>query len=334
MPGSPRSIRILGTGEALPRRRVTAAEIDALAGVEPGWTLRTTEVAVRHFVDGESSSELGARACKRALDAAGLTVDDVDLIVCGNSVGQQPIPCTAAWIQRELGRAAHGIPCFDVNATCLSFLVALDLAAHAIGGGAYRRALIVSSEVASLGVDWSHPESAALFGDGAAAAVIGCPEAGESGRILASRMETWSGGAELAQITHGGSKRHFREFDPSDERGFLFHMDGPGLLRLSHRTFPPFLDRLLADAGLTLHDIALVIPHQANAKAMRLVQRRLRIRDDQMLFILRERGNTISATLPMALHAALEGGRVGRGDRVLLVGTSAGFSLGGMVLEL
>ncbi len=331
---SARPVRILGTGEAVPRRVVTAAEVDARAGVPDGWTMRVTEVARRHFLDGETASELGARAAEQALAAAGLAIGDVDVIVVSNSVGEQPIPCTAARPPPARGGAAAGVPCVDVNPTSHGVGVALDLLGHAIASGGYRRALVVATEVASLGLDWSHPESAALFGDGAAAVVIGRAEPGEGSALLAARLETHSVGADLARITHGGSKHHFREYDPADERGFLFHMDGPGLLRLSHRIFPPFLDRLLAAAGCGIEDIDLVIPHQANVKAMRLVQRRLRITDDQMVFVLGERGNTISATIPMALHAAITSGRARRGDRLLLIGTSAGMSVGGLVLDL
>jgi 3-oxoacyl-[acyl-carrier-protein] synthase III len=327
-----RPVRVLGTGKYLPRRRVSAAEVDARAGVPDGWTMRMIEVEHRHFIDGETASEMGAEAARGALRAAGLELADIDVIVVSNTVGEQPIPCTAALVQRALGGERSGIPCFDIDATCLGFVVALDLIGHAIAAGAYRRALIIATEVASLGLDWGNPESAALFGDGAAAVIVGPAGPGEASRLLAARLETYSAGAELAQITHGGSKNHFRAYRPDEERGFLFQMDGPGLLRLSQQVFPPFLERLLGAADLGIQDIDLVIPHQASVKAMKLVQRRLRITDAQMVFILRDHGNTISATIPMALHEAIANGRARRGDRMLLIGTSAGLSVGGVVL--
>lgn len=325
-----RPLRVLGTGKFLPDRCISSDQIDARLGLPAGTTLKRTGVAQRFAITHETASHMGAVAAQRALEAAGLTLDDIDVLVCGNSVGEQPIPCTAALIQRELGGV--GFPCLDIDATCLSFLAGLDLISYALAAGAYERALVVSSEIASLGLDWRAPDTASLFGDGAAAAVVGrCPDG--TSTILASRMETYSEGADLARIAHGGTREHFRTYNATDETGFLFQMDGPGLLRMTHQVLPRFLDRLLDQAGCTLQDVDLVVPHQVNSKAMRLVQRRLGIRDDQIMRTLRDHGNTISATLPMALHEAIAQRRVARGQRLLLIGTSAGLSIGGMVLD-
>ncbi|HLO02266.1 MAG TPA: beta-ketoacyl-ACP synthase III [Symbiobacteriaceae bacterium] len=327
------NVKLLGTGTYLPKRLVTAAEIDQRIQAPSGWTMKKAGVAVRHFVQDETASQMGALAAAQALQNAGLKATEIDCIVAAASVGEQPIPCSAALLQEAMGLADSGIPCFDINSTCLSFLVALDLVSHLVTAGRYRRVLIVSSEIASVGLDWSDKESAALFGDGAAAVVIGPSAPGESSRILGARLETYSRGAHLSEIRGGGTRVHPRIHSPATAREFLFSMDGTAIFKLASRLMPDFLGALLEPIGCTVRDLKLVIPHQASAMAMRLLQRKLGVTDAQLMNIVANHGNTIAASIPMGLHEAIVQGRLQRGDRALLIGTSAGLSLGGLVLD-
>lgn len=327
-----RLIKILSTGKYLPKQKITAQELAGKIGVSSSWIEKKSGVMVRHFVEDETASQMGFYAAKEALAIADLSIQDIDCIVCASTVPEQGIPCTAVLVQRHFGRDAAGIPGFDVNATCLSFIVALDTLSYLIDAGRYNRVLIVSSEIATLALDWSDHESCTLFGDGAAAVIIEKSSPHESAAILASRMETYSEGADLSRCLGGGSKYHPREYAAHPER-FVFEMDGQGIYRMASKLLPGFLQRLFEPVGLSMGDMQLVIPHQASLMAMRLLRKQLEIPEDALMAIAHNHGNTIAASIPMALHEAIRQGRLKRGDRTLLLGTAAGLSLGGIVLE-
>lgn len=325
-------MKILGTGIYLPKQIVTAEEIDHKIGAQPGWTRNNVGVLTRHFVQQESNSQMGALAAKEALAAANLRLEDIDCIVSASGTKEQAIPCTASLIYKELGPHHQGIPAFDLDSTCLSFITALDHLSYLLEVKRYRHILLVSTEIASIGLNWQQKESAALFGDGAAAVVIGYDEE-EKSKILASRMETYHQGAHLSEIRGGGTKYHPRTYHGNlDLNDFLFDMDGQALYRLTARYLPRFLSRLLQAARLSLQEVDIVIPHQASPGAMRLIQKRLNISDQQMFSYAAQYGNMIAASIPLGIHLAIQQQKIKRGDHVLLLGTSAGLSLGGILL--
>ncbi|GAB2567726.1 3-oxoacyl-[acyl-carrier-protein] synthase-3 [Gracilibacillus alcaliphilus] len=323
-------VKIIGVGKYMPRRVVTSEELDQKLRVKPGWVERKTDVRSRHYAETETASEMGAYAIQEALEAAQLSFEDIDCIVAVSGTAEQEIPCTASLIQKALGQEHSGVPAFDINSTCLSFLVGLDMMSYVIEAGRYQRVVFVSSEIASIGLNWEHKESAALFGDGAAAVIVERGDQQAVSRILSSKMETYSAGAEFSQIRGGGTKLHPRitqELEP-----FLFEMNGKAIYKMAAKLLPDFVDTLLKEANCTMADIDVVIPHQGSAMAMRLITKKLGISEQQLMYITPTHGNTIAASLPMGLYEALHQGRLKRGDRILLLGTSAGLSLGGMVL--
>ena len=333
-----RRLRLAQSAIHWPARVVTAVELDARFGLPAGWTEEKTGVVRRRFIEPgrDTNASMGAAAVRQVLDAAGLDFADVDLLVNASGSIQQPIPCTAALIQRELGEAAaaSGVPCLDLNATCLSFLLALEFAGAwlaARGGG---RVLIVSSEIASQGVDWSDPHSACLFGDGAAAFLLEHDPAGAESGLLASRFETFSEGAEHCEVRGGAQGQPPWTYAPERHRDFVFRMDGPAVHRLAAKRLPGLVERVLADAGLRIDELAAVVPHQAGVTPMRLIERRLGLTPGKMVFTLAEHGNLIAASIPTALHLARKSGRVRAGDRVLFLGTAAGYAQGAMVWQL
>jgi 3-oxoacyl-[acyl-carrier-protein] synthase-3 len=230
-----------------------------------------------------------------------------------------------------MGLQETSIPAFDINATCLSFLAALDNAACLISAGRYRRILIVSSEVASQALDWEHKESCILFGDGAAAVIVGVSE--RTGSIIAAKFETYARGAHLAEVKGGGTAVHPRQYSEATKTDFLFRMDGEKLFRMSLEYVPAFMHSLMQEAGTCLDKIDLIIPHQASLNGLQLLQRRLGIPDHKFLIRIQEYGNTIAASIPMVLNDAIKNQRIGRGGRVMLIGTAAGFSIGGVIFD-
>lgn len=329
------AIRILATGEYVPSLRVDSDSLDTRWQKPAGWTRKHSGIDHRQFAAaGETSSVMAARAAMRAVESAGIAAGSIDCIVSACSVMEQPIPCTAALVQHELGLGDSGIPAFDINATCLSFLMALDLMSTAIAAGRYRRVLVVSSEIASAGLPWDEPATAMLFGDGAVAAVLEGAAAGEESAVLASLFETYAEGARFCEIRSGGTRLRLHD-DPEDfARGAVFHMDGKSTYRLAAQRLPAFLGRLLERAGVAVADLAAIIPHQASAKALDHLQKALHLPEDRMVRVLHERGNQMAASVGVALHSALSSGRVRRGDVVALVGSGAGLSFGGSVLRL
>jgi len=327
-----RKVKILGTGKYLPKRVVTAPEMDKMLSVNSGWTVRKSDVNVRHFIDGETASEMGALAVAAALKNAGLRMSDIDCLVCTSGTMEQPLPSTASLIQRELGWGDSGIPAFDMNSTCLSFVTGLDVMSYLVHAGRYRRIVLVSTEIASVGLNWHDKESSALFGDGAAAVVLGQSDENDSAAILHADMVTYGNGVHLSEIRGGGSRQHARSYSARTEEDYLFHMEGHAIFRMASKLLPAFTSKLLSQANCHMEDIDLVIPHQGSAMAMRLLSKKLDIPQERLMYITPDHGNTIAASIPMGIHEAVTQSRMQRGDRVLLLGTAAGLSLGGVVL--
>jgi 3-oxoacyl-[acyl-carrier-protein] synthase-3 len=332
-------LRIRGSGHYLPERIVTSLELDERAGIAAGTYEKASGVRQRHYASqDETPSYMGARAALAAIENAGLRFSDIDLILGACGTPEQAIPCTAALIQKELGQQDSGVACFDINSTCLSFITAFQVAANFIAVGQYRNILIVSSEIASVGLNYEHLEAAALFGDGAVAFVVSVPEeAIGSSTLLGFHMETYSSGWDTCQIAGGGSRLHPSRLgwrlEKDDER-FLFSMNGPKVFRMATKYLAPFMEKLEGKAGVQLRQAKLLIPHQASDSALELMRRRLDLQPERMLKIIGNHGNMIAASIPLALHYCLSDQTLQSGDVAFLIGTSAGFSMGGLVLRI
>jgi 3-oxoacyl-[acyl-carrier-protein] synthase-3 len=327
-------LEILGTGEYVPATRISSEELDQRWGKPAGWSQRQTGVASRAYAcAGETVVTMGAAAATQALAAASMQPSQLDAIVCVGSVPYQAIPCTAAFLQHALGLQNSGIPAFDVNATCLGFLAAVDLVAQSIATGRYRSVLIVASECVSLGLHTDDHATAALFGDGAGAAVIGA--ARREGAVLrASHLQTFSAGLTFCQIRAGGSGLSPRE----DPQGYLkataFEMHGPHTYKLARQLFPQFMATLLDRARVDASGIDVWIPHQASGRAIEHLQGVLGLPPERFVITLDTLGNQVSASLPIALHRGIASGAIRHGQTVALVGSGAGLSLGGTVLSI
>jgi 3-oxoacyl-[acyl-carrier-protein] synthase-3 len=326
-----RRVRIAGIGKALPSRVVTSAELEQRLRLEPGWIERKTGVRERRHATGESASQLGADAARAALSHAGATLADVDLVVCAAASSEQTIPCTAVLVQKQLGPGADGIPCFDVDATCLSFVYGIDVAAALVQSGAYRGVLVVSPEIGSPAIDWSEEESCVLLGDGAAAVLVTPSAPGETSAMAFARFQTWSEGAALAELRGCGS-RYPPNVPTTTPEMNLFHMQGPRIFKFAQRATAPFVRDYLRAVGWEAAEVGTVAAHQASLFALRSTARACGFTDDQVLENIQDHGNCVAASIPMVLHDGVRSGRVRRGDRVLLAGTAAGLSVGALAL--
>ncbi|WP_233836556.1 3-oxoacyl-[acyl-carrier-protein] synthase III C-terminal domain-containing protein [Paraburkholderia sp. ZP32-5] len=329
---STRGIRICGTGTAVPANTLTSEEIDRRFGLPVGTIFARYGVRTRHYARNENAATLAVEACEQALQRAGFDWSDIDCLVASSATMDQALPYNAAMILAAVGPGVGHISAFDIGASCLSFLVGLDTISYLVECGRYRNVMVVSSDIATFSLDWTTLGESAIFGDGAAAAIIRKSEPGERSCILASQIETHASGANDCHIKAGGSRYHPRR--PGVDFGPLtfFHMDGPRLFRTVSRELPRLVSQLLDGAALTLEQIRLVIPHQASRLALDHLSKRLRIEPARVMDILAESGNQVGASLPSALHRAIEDSRIKRDEPLMLLGSGAGLTLGGMVL--
>jgi 3-oxoacyl-[acyl-carrier-protein] synthase-3 len=323
-------VRVIATGKALPSLRVSSESLDKSRGWPAGQTFAQSGVRVRHFAaEGESQSQLGASALADALQRAALPASSIDLLISACGVPEQALPSTACFIAGHAG-LPRGTPAFDVNASCLGFMAALRVAAGLLASGGYERIAVVASDMASRGLDWDEPEASLIFGDGAAAVIL---EKGDGAQgIAAYRMETFPEGKRFCEIRGGGSQRN--PPNATVPKDFLFRMDGRAVFKLAAKVMPPFLEALMAQTDGGKASIDLVVPHQASHLGMAHAARKLGLPASQIVNIYETHGNQVAASLPTALHEAVVTNRAKAGDRLLLIGTAAGLTIGGLVLDL
>ena len=315
----------------------------------------------RWIAPDETTVSMTGGALAQALDRGGLKIDDLDALIVTGIVPEQPLPTTAILVAAQLGAADGALEAFDVNASCLGFLVGLQQASFGIAAGRWKRVAVAATDIASKGLNHSDLETSALFGDGAAAVVVETaslvepvetaslvepvetPEPHSSGpggfdalnrgsEILALRLRSYPSAANLCRIPAGGTR--WNTFTPPPARAeYLFAMDGLGMMKLVTRELPGFLDGVLDEAGVTRDQLDVIVPHQASSLGLRFLRERLGMRPDTVVDILAERGNQVSASLPTALAYAVESGRLRRGQLCLLLGTGAGLLFGAAVLR-
>lgn len=316
-------VAIVGTGFYAPERVETAQDLAPRIGKSPRWIERVTGVHRRHVAD-EPMNVMAAKAARQALGEG----PPPDLVLNASLTPLQLIPDSSVFILEELGLG--GTPSFSIHATCLSFLVGLHTAANLVQTGAYQRILLVSSEQGSVCRDFDQPESAALIGDGAGAAVI--EKARRPGQgILGFAMKTFPDGARLTELRGCGTRHHPN--DPATTaQDNLFQMTGPGVYKMALRRVPPIIGGILDRAGYTPDDVDLVVPHQPSGPGMKAYQK-LGFTEDRIVNIIGEYGNCIAASLAITLALSEQRGRLKRDDLVMMLGTGAGLSVAGMLLR-
>ncbi len=325
--------RLAGTGRWLPERMVTSAELGASLGVDEAWILQRTGIRERRLADGDTgTADMASRAGVAALEAAGIDAIDVELIVVATSTPDHLTPPTACEAQAALG--ATRAACFDIEGGFAGWIYALVVGDGLIRAGSVRNALVIGADKLSTVTDRADPNTAPLFGDGAGAVVLVADDDGTSG--LCVRATSWWADGTLAdalQRPAGGAVRPF-DADVLQEGAHLLRMEGTRLFRPAVRVMAEQARIVVARAGITLDDIGLVVPHQANLRIIRAVGAELGV-DDVRVFVNIDRyGNTGAATIPIALDEAVRGGRVDSASGpVLLVAFGAGATAGAAVLR-
>jgi len=324
-------IRIIALGKYLPEK-IESSAIEEKYGIPLGWSEKNSGVQSRHQVSFESSSYMGARAIEMALLKANMQIKDIDMIISAAATFDHIIPNQASKIKSELYDSLNSnTSTLDINTTCLSFVSAFEMASRLLDGQQYKNIVIVSSEISSKGLDPDNWETLTLFGDGAVAAILRYDENSDS-RFIKGRQRTYSEGVDFTIIKGGGAKFYFKDF-PYDQKFHSFTMDGSELLKLAIQKIPEFMESFFEELPISITDVDVLIPHQASKTGLLLFKRMYNFTEIQVKENLKLHGNCIAASIPLVLHDEIESGGVKRGDICFLAGTSAGFSIGGVLIK-
>ncbi|MDQ7007316.1 MAG: beta-ketoacyl-ACP synthase III [Acidobacteriota bacterium] len=315
--------RILGIASAVPSKVVTNHDLERLVDTSDEWiTTRTGIRERRHLEPGEDCSDMVARAASRAIERAGLTPADIDVMIVGTATPDTVFPSTACWAQPKVGLGT--IPVLDISAACSGFLYGYQLADSLITSGRARHVLVVGAEALSRVMNWSDRTTCVLFGDGAGAAVIG-PGEHEKDGLLAS---SWGADGRLASLLWqpAGGTRHPATEATVAERMHTVHMAGNEVFKHAVRAMKQAVGEVLEQAGLTNGEIDLFVPHQANVRIIKATADRARVPMEKTYLVIHKYGNVSAASIPMALADAAGEGRLKRGDLVLSASFGAGFT--------
>jgi len=320
--------RIAGLGIYVPETVLTSAELAGRLGVTEEWITSRVNIHARHIANGLSTSDLGAAAAQRAMEDAGISPGDVELIIVATETPDRLVPSTACIIQDRLGLV--NAAAFDLNAACSGFVYALTVGSQFVASGACKNVLVVGAEVLSPFADWSDEQTCILFGDGAGAAVL--QPAGPDIGILAWNLGADGSGKDILTVLAGGSEMPITH-QAIDEKLHLAKMNGQEIFIFAMRKVPAVTEQILAAVGLSIDDVDLFVPHQANSHIIEAVARRLGLPPEKVMMNLDHYGNVAAASIPLALYEARETGRIKPGDLVVLVGFGAGLTWGAVVIR-
>ncbi|KAF1709902.1 3-oxoacyl-ACP synthase [Pseudoxanthomonas kalamensis DSM 18571] len=325
-PGSRIYSRIAGTGSFLPERTVTNDELAKSVDTSDEWIRSRTGIRERHLAaEGQTTGDLGYEAAIRAMEAAGVSAADLDMIVVGTTTPDLIFPSTACLIQARLG--ADGCAAMDVNAACSGFVYALSVADKFIRCGDAKTVLVIGAETLSRIVDWTERTTCVLFGDGAGAVVL---KADSETGVLSTHLHADGSKKDLLWNPVGVSAG-FNGVEPN--AGARIIMKGNDVFKYAVKALDSVVDETLAANGLDKHDLDWLIPHQANLRIIEATARRLDMSMDNVIVTVDKHGNTSSGSVPLALDTAIRSGRVQRGQLLLLEAFGGGFTWGSALLR-
>ena len=319
--------RIVGTGSHLPERVLTNADLERMVETSDQWIVERTGIRQRHIAaEGETTVDLAVVAARRAMDAAGVTARDIDLIVFGTTTPDQVFPNCGAILQDRLG--IRGCPAFAVEAACSGFVFALSTADKFVRLGDARCALVVGAETLSRIVDWTDRGTAILFGDGAGAVVL---KADDSPGIISTHLHTDGCYRDLLYCPVGPSKGFAPE--PDGRVPMFIRMSGNEVFKIAVRSLGSIVDETLAANGLDKSAIDWLVPHQANIRIIEATARKLDMPMERVIVTVQDHGNTSAASVPLALDTGIRDGRIKRGDLVLLEAFGGGMTWGSALVR-
>ena len=324
-----RSVGIIGTGSFAPPKVLTNSDLEKMVDTSDEWIRTRTGIRERRIAEPEvASSDLAAESARRALDSAGLGATSIGLIIVATVTPDMSFPCTASLLQEMLG--ATGAAAFDLVVGCTGFVYGLAAAREMIATGAYERALVVAAETLSRITDWQDRRTCVLFGDAAGSAILAPVEEGRG--ILAYSLGNDGTNADALKLPAGGSRLPASAETVANRQHYLT-MNGQEVFKFAVRAMVESSEEVVRRAGLTMSDIAVVIPHQANLRIIEAAAKRMDLPIERFECNIDRYGNTSAATIPLALDEAVRAGRIKSGDYILLSVFGAGLAWGSMVLR-
>ena len=318
--------RIVGTGSYLPEKVLTNADLEKMVDTNDEWIVSRSGIRERHVAaEGETTGDLAYQASLRALEAAGIRGEDIELVILGTTTPDIIFPSTACLLQHRIG--ANGCPAFDVNAACSGFIYALSVADQFIRSGMVKNALVIGAETLSRMVDWTDRSTCVLFGDGAGAVVL---KADAEAGIISTHLHADGGKKELLYNPKGVSVG----FDTSlPNAGVKVLMAGSDVFKYAVKALDSVVDETLAANGLDKTDLDWLIPHHANLRIIEATAKRLQMSMDRVIVTVDRTGNTSAGSVPLALDEAVRSGRVQRGQLLLLEAFGGGFTWGSALIR-
>ncbi len=330
MTGSLRAA-ITGVGSAVPKRVVPNAEFEKTLDTSDEWITKRTGIKERRLVsEGETTATLAAEAGRKAMENAGITAGDLDLIICATVSPEMPMPSTACFIQEILG--ATDVPAFDISAACSGFVYGLSVASQFIETGKYKRILMIGADCLSQVADFTDRGSCILFGDGAGAVVLEPTSEPDKG-VLYSVMHANGGGWDYIHVPAGGSRAP-TTLETIDQKQHFVKMRGRDVYKFAVEKMQWLLGDCMEKCNITVDDVDMVVPHQVNIRIIESATEKYNFPMEKVFLNIDRMGNTSGASIPLALDEAVREGKIGPGSTVMFVAFGAGLTWAGAVVKM
>lgn len=317
--------RIIGSGGYLPEKVLTNADLEKMVDTSDEWITDRTGIRERHIAaPDETTADMAAHAARRALEAAGVTAADIDLVIVATTTPDQIFPSTACLLQRRLG--IHGPAAFDIQAVCTGFVYALSVADQFIRNGSAACALVVGADALSRITDWTDRGTCVLFGDGAGAVVV---RADSTPGILSTHLHADGSYTELLQVPAGIS----RGYEAVQKGEAYMQMQGNEVFRVAVNTLGRIAEEVLQANQMDMAELDWLVPHQANIRIISATAKKLNMSMDKVVVTVGEHGNTSAASVPLALDVAVRDGRIRAGQHVLMEAFGGGFTWGAALVR-
>ena len=323
-------VKISALGIYVPPRILTNADLEKMVDTNDEWIMSRVGIRERHIVDkGVATSDLATEAAKKALAQRGIDASELDAIIVATVTPDMLFPATACLVQDKLG--AKKVWGFDLSAGCSQFVYALQVGAQFVQTGAHKKVMVIGADVMSSIIDYKDRATCVIFGDGAGAVILEPSEEDSLGLIDFLHEVDGSGGASL--YMPGGGSLNPPSHETVDKNMHVVHQDGQAVFKFAVRKMAESCDEILKKNGLTGSDIDVFIPHQANLRIINATAERLKMHPENIVINIDRYGNTTGATIPLAMHTAIEDGRLKKGSMVLLAAVGAGFTVGTTLLR-
>lgn len=328
-PIEPRTM-IGGTGVGMPMRELTNSDLEKMVDTSDEWIRTRTGIVSRKIVEnGVLTSDLATTAALQAIEDAGITPVDIDMIIVASITPDVKFPSTACFVQTKIGAA--NAAAFDISAACSGFVYGVIIGSRFLESGSFNNILVIGAEILTSIVDWKDRNTCVLFGDGAGACVLKKSEGGSG--ILSHFMQSDGGLSDLLVCNGYGVKNPPESTCRNPSLNYI-HMQGREVFKHAVRHMGDAAERVIANAGLTSGDVSLLIPHQANIRIIEAIAKRMKMSMERVYVNVDRYGNTSSASIPIALHEALQEGRLKKGDVCVLVAFGGGFTWGAVALRI